>query len=152
VTFLDGSATLGTVSLGNGQAALKTKFKQPGSHAVTAMYSGDADNAPSTSAVFSEQVTAPTKTKVVTSGSPSQVGQAVTFTATVSSKFGSVPNGEVVSFYDKTTLLGTTPLSGGVASLTTSSLSVGKHSIEAVYSGDTTFESSEGTVSQVVEQ
>jgi hypothetical protein len=44
-----------------------------------------------------------------------------------------------VSFLDGTTPLGSGTLSGGVATLTTSSLAVGTHSIAAVYSGDGNF-------------
>ncbi len=60
-----------------------------------------------------------------------------TFTASVTSSI-STPTG-MVSFYDGTTLLGTSPLTAGVAALTTSSLSAGTHSITAAYSGDTNF-------------
>lgn len=92
-----------------------------------------------------------TTTLVTTSGSPSQVGQPVTFTATVTSKFGTIPEGELVTFSDGTTSLGSVPLAGGKAAFTTSSLSPKKHSISAAYVGDATFVSSSGTVTQIVE-
>ncbi|MGW3266600.1 Ig-like domain-containing protein, partial [Streptomyces sp. NPDC001056] len=47
-----------------------------------------------------------------------------------------------VSFFDGATLIGTAPLSGGTATLTTSGLAVGTHSLIAVYSGSTNFGSS----------
>jgi hypothetical protein len=62
---------------------------------------------------------------------------AVMLTATVSSPAG-VPTG-TVSFLDGTSPLGLGTLSNGVATLTTSSLAVGTHSITAVYSGETNF-------------
>jgi hypothetical protein len=62
---------------------------------------------------------------------------AVTLTATVSSPAG-IPTG-TVSFLDGTTPLGTGTLSSGVAMLTTASLTVGTHSITAVYNGATNF-------------
>ena len=44
-----------------------------------------------------------------------------------------------VTFKDGSTTLGSTAVSGNAASLTTSSLAIGTHSITAVYSGDTNF-------------
>ena len=61
----------------------------------------------------------------------------MTFTATVTSSGGNIaPDGNVV-FYDGSTLLGTSTLSpAGVATLTTSALADGVHSIIASYGGD----------------
>jgi hypothetical protein len=92
-----------------------------------------------------------TTTTVTTSGSPSFVGQPVTFTATVSAKSGAVPNGETVTFTDGKNQLATVPLSGGVASFTTSALSAKRHTIKATYAGDANFKPSSGSVKQVVE-
>ena len=89
----------------------------------------------------------PTTTVLGTSGNPSNGGQTVTFTATVS---GTLVTG-TVTFFDGATLLGTAPVSGGVASLGTNALSAGSHVISASYSGDATHaSSSSGTVTQVV--
>jgi hypothetical protein len=60
----------------------------------------------------------------------------VTFTASVSSSPSTPPDGETVTFKDGATVLGTGTLSGGVATLSTSSLSQGKHEIHAIYPGD----------------
>jgi hypothetical protein len=93
----------------------------------------------------------PTKTGVTTSGSPSHAGQPVTFTATVTPKYGGVRNGELMKFYDGTTLLSSIALVGGSASYTTSSLSVKTHTIKAIYVGDGIFKPSIGRVTQVVD-
>ncbi len=69
---------------------------------------------------------------LIASLNPSSVGQAVTFTATVS---GLSPTG-TVTFNDGATTLGTGPLSSGQATLTTSALTSGTHAITAVYGGD----------------
>jgi hypothetical protein len=75
---------------------------------------------------------------------------AVTFTATVSSP-ESPPSGSV-SFYDGTTLLGPISLAAGLANYTTSSLTVGTHSITAAYSGDSNFlNQTSAVVTQTVE-
>ena len=72
-------------------------------------------------------------TTVVSSANPVTSGQSVTFTATVT---GNSPTGSV-QFEDGGTNLGApVALSGGKASLTTSSLAVGSHAITAVYGGD----------------
>jgi hypothetical protein len=153
VTFQDGGVTVATVSLTNNQATYSTSYKKGGTHAMTAVYSGDANNAGSTSSTLTEYVESiGSKTVVTTSGSPSQLGQAVTFTATVTSKKGTIPDGELVSFYNGKTLLGSAALANEQAAYTTSTLSAGKHVIKAVYPGDDTFEPSSGTVKQVVEK
>jgi len=74
---------------------------------------------------------------LVSSVNSSLPESAVTFTAAVSSAVGT-PSGSV-SFYDGTTLLGSGTVAQGVAAYTTSSLTVGAHSITAVYSGDAIF-------------
>ncbi len=85
-------------------------------------------------------------TVVTTSGSPSGIGNSVTFTATVT------PAGATgsVDFYEGDTYLGTGVLSSGVAIYSTAALALGTHTIQAEYSGDATYMVSYGTVSQVV--
>ena len=74
----------------------------------------------------------------LSSGSNPSIAQTgVTFTASVSSTVGT-PTG-AVSFLDGTTPLGQGALSAGVATLTTSTLTDGSHSISAVYNGDRNF-------------
>ncbi len=83
-------------------------------------------------------------TTTVASSSPSSVaGQSVTFTATVTPASGSVAPTGSVSFMDGLTTIGTGVLnSSGQATLTTSSLTVGSHSIIASYQGTTGFTAS----------
>jgi len=83
-----------------------------------------------------------TTTTLTASPNPSISGEAVTFTATVSSSTGAPPDGESVNFMKGTTVLGTGTLSGGEASFTTSSLPLGTSSVDAVYGGDLNFVSS----------
>ena len=85
---------------------------------------------------------------------PSVYGQPLTFTATVSasSPGSGTPTG-TVTFSVGSTVLGTATLSGGSASITTSSpLAVGNDTIKASYGGDTNFKTSAGTVVQTVDQ
>jgi len=81
----------------------------------------------------------PTATTLTSSPNPSDLGQAVTFSATVTSSAGSPPDGETVSFLQGKTVLGTGTLSGGSASFTTSTLKAGNHSVTADYDGDSNF-------------
>jgi hypothetical protein len=58
-----------------------------------------------------------------------------------------------VSFFNGTTLMGSVAVNGGTGGLSTSSLTVGPHSITASYSGDGNFSSStSGALSQNVQQ
>ena len=76
----------------------------------------------------------PTPTVTVTGPASSTQGNSVTFTATLTG--GSNPTG-TVQFKDSTSNLGTPQaIAGGVATLGTSALSVGLHSISASYGGD----------------
>jgi hypothetical protein len=85
-------------------------------------------------------------TTLVSAPNPCFVGQAVIFTATVSSLAGQIPDGDTVQFEDASTtpvvVLGTATLSGGVATFTTTGLSRGAHVIQAIYQGDAEFMSS----------
>ena len=80
-----------------------------------------------------------TTTTLASSVNPSNVGQALTFTATVASTTGSGTPTGTVTFADGGTMLGTATLSGGQASFTTSALAAGNHTITASYGGDSNF-------------
>jgi hypothetical protein len=96
-----------------------------------------------------------TNTTVSGGMAPVIPGQAVTLTATVASASGSgTPTGSV-TFVDTTSnvTLGTAPLVGGVATLTTPLAgAVGAHLIQANYTGDNTFLPSTATTSQLLTQ
>jgi hypothetical protein len=92
-----------------------------------------------------------TTTTLSTAPNPSSYGQAVTFTAVVTSGDGAPSDGETVTFMKGKTVLGTGALRGGSASFTTSTLQVGNNPITAVYGGDSNFVSSTSkAVKQVV--
>lgn len=90
-----------------------------------------------------------TTTALESSANPSTYGDSVTFTATVTPSAA----GGTVTFKDGATAIGSATLSGGVATLTTSSLAAGFHSITAVYGGDATYTGSTNTpLSQTVSE
>jgi len=85
-----------------------------------------------------------TSTTLISSLNPSNFGQPVTFTATVTSSDGT-PTG-TVTFRQGTAALGTASLNGSTAALTTTTLNTGADSISAVYSGNSTFATSTSPV------
>jgi hypothetical protein len=82
-----------------------------------------------------------TNTTISASVNNSVGGQAVTFSAAVTSSAGGAPTG-AVSFLDNGAQIGTGAVSNGQAIFSTSSLSVGSHSISAQYSGNSIFAAS----------
>jgi uncharacterized protein (DUF2141 family) len=95
----------------------------------------------------------PTTTGLASSPNPSNFGQSVTFTATVTSQGFKIRPTGTVSFFDGKTKLGSSNVnSSGVAVLVISTLAIGTHSITAVYNGDTNFGSSTSpALNQVVQ-
>jgi hypothetical protein len=93
-------------------------------------------------------LTAGTATTLLSSPDPSTYGQAVTFTAAVTSALGAPPDAEPVTFMTGSTILGTGALSGGTATFTTTALPVGAgaNPITAVYGGDSNFANSTSKV------
>lgn len=120
------------------------------------LYTGIAINATgqivSSGAKTGYLLTPTTKTSLTSSPNPSNIGQPVTFTATVTSIISKPPNGEQVKFSLGTVALGSAPLSNGVATLTTSSLTKGTNSITATYAGDPNFVGSKSHVLKQVVQ
>jgi hypothetical protein len=90
---------------------------------------------------------ASTETAVASSVNPSEYGQTVTFTASVTSTAG-VPDG-TVTFADETTLLAELSLSGGIAAYSTSGLPSGAHTITVTFNDSANYGSSSATLSQI---
>jgi Bacterial Ig-like domain (group 3) len=162
VNFTDGGATIsgcGAVALGGigntRTATCSTSALSATTHSIVAAYSGDAGNAASTSAIFSQVINkAASTTGLTSSANPASAGVNVSFTATVT---GTAPTG-TVAFTDGGTTIGTcsaVALTGAgntrTATCSTSTLSATTHSIVAAYSGDAgNAASSSAPLSQVV--
>jgi poly(hydroxyalkanoate) depolymerase family esterase len=154
VTFTQGKNVLGTSPLKHGTATYKiSTLAAGGVDTIKAMYSGDSNFAVSTSVAVSQVVNKASTTTTLTTGqNPSNYGQSVTLTATVTGEFGGTPTGNVL-FYNGSTKLATVALSGAVANYTTATLAAGTDSLTAVYNGSTSFTGSTSSpVSQVVNQ
>ena len=121
-----------------------------GSCTVTASQGGDATNynaAPDVQRSF-QIAKAATTTALSSSANPSSAGQGVTFTATVASAAGT-PTGAVTFKDGGVAIAGceSRALAFGQATCTTTSLSVGNHSVTADYAGDANFNASAGSLS-----
>ncbi len=143
VQFFDGQDLIGESNLIAGQATLDIASLTVGSHSITAQYISDGNFSASTSASGVTQIVtlASSQSVVTATAASSFVGQSVTFTATLSavSPGAGIPTSSV-AFYDGQTLLGSGTLDvNGLATLTTSSLPAGVHSITAQYGGDAGF-------------
>jgi Bacterial Ig-like domain (group 3)/FG-GAP-like repeat len=153
VTFWDAGSQIGARTLISNRAVYGTSYPALGSHSITATYSGDSNNSASTSPTLIEHIADTTSTTLTTSESPSMPEQPVTFTARVTSLYGTIPDGEGVTFYDGRAAMTSVPLASGTAAYTTSSLSGERtHYITAKYAGDSTFTPSSHQIVQVVER
>jgi len=152
--FDNGTAPMVTIALNSsGVARYKTPVWPLGLNSITAIYVGDANYSSSTSAPFLQVVQEATSAVLTSVPNPSVYGQAVSFTATVTSNLGAPPDGETITFMKGKTILGTGSLSGGSAGFITSTLKVGTTAVTAVYGGDAKFAGRKSNViKQVVEE
>ena len=154
-TFKDttSGATLGTASLnGVGVASLSTNgITTAGANTITATYNGDSNYATNTSA--NGTVTVGTQTSTTTTLSVAAgtyyVLSTTPLVATVSPAAAAT-----VYFYDSGLLLGTAAANAttGVATLNTTALTAGTHSLTASFAGTATYSSSNGSTALTVVQ
>jgi sugar lactone lactonase YvrE/plastocyanin len=138
LTLHDGSAVIATQNVTNtGTFTFSISSLAIGTHTLTAVYAGDANNSPATSNAIAITVQqAASSTSLTASANPSTLGQSLTLTAVVTSSGANIAG--TVSFLDGGSAIGSAALSAnGTAALTTNSLSFGPHTLTAVYSGDT---------------
>lgn len=150
VEFYSDGNSLGSVALADGSAAIDVTTLALGTHQITAVYSGDIDNAGATSVALTQVVDQHvTSLSVISSLNPSLAGDEVSFTATLTG--GLAPAG-TVEFFSGADSLGVESVSSGAATLDISTLAVGSHQITAVYSGDiNNAGSTSAPLSQIVE-
>lgn len=137
VTIQDGDTVLATPPLVNGAASFNALFSNQGSHAIKALYSGDAAFLAS-SAQMEVQATGFPTTLTLAAQANVDPGSVVILTATLSSPDG-FPPGEV-SFLEGSTSLGTATADlSGVALLQLNTLAAGSHTITASFAGSLKF-------------
>ncbi len=130
LTYYAGPGTSGG-SLGSAPPAA------PGTYTVVASFSGTPDYAPTQSKPITFTIGWATATlRLTSSGGSAMYGQPVTFVAAVTAP--AAPGGAVTFLLDGKIPLATIPIDGpGIATFSTSSLSVSSHTITATYDGDT---------------
>jgi MYXO-CTERM domain-containing protein len=141
VTFNDGSSVLGSAPLGSGTAALTTSALSGGAHPISAAYGGDGQYSAGSASLVQNVSEAPSATVLTVSSSSSNVGQLVTFTATVTSGVAGDISGSVM-FKDGPLTLGTATITAGTATLASAALGEGTHAIIAVYGGSANYAAS----------
>ena len=132
IQFLDGATSLSTQTVSSsGSATFSTSSLAIGSHNIVANYQPTGSFS-ATTASLTQVINGYTTASTFTSSlNPSNLGQSVTFTATVTSS-NSAPSG-TVQFLDGSNAMGTVTLINGSATWTTSTLTAGQHTIQAVY-------------------
>ncbi|HEX3235655.1 MAG TPA: YDG domain-containing protein [Gemmatimonadales bacterium] len=140
VQFKDGGVNLGAPqTISGGTASVSTSTLTGGAHTITAVYSGDANFDVSTSPNFSHTVDPASTTTVLSSSvNPSNFGQSISLSASVSGPAGTgTPTGSIQFKIDGSNFGSPVTLSAGVAaSGSTNSLAVGAHPVAAVYTPD----------------
>jgi Bacterial Ig-like domain (group 3) len=138
---INGNFTPG-LSVANGVATTAIPFNTVGQYSVVATYTGDPNNANSSAtvnvAVEAALGLSPTTITVASSANPAQVGEYLTYTATVAGNGASKPTGTINFFFGS----GVSPVpeilgSNGTATATTAFPNSGDYQITASYSGDT---------------
>jgi len=149
VGFSADSQGIGAQTLNGGVAALTTSTLQTGTQTITATYQGDQNFLPATSSPMNQAVNqTATQTTLTALPNPAASGATIVLTATVRSKNGSVPDGQV-AFNSDGNLLGAATLIKGVAVLKITQ-HTGTHTITASYPGNPGYSSSSASVHEVV--
>jgi Bacterial Ig-like domain (group 3) len=150
VQFQNGSMGIGNGTLSGGTATLALTLQPP--YSITAVYSGDAKFLGSTSPAVTGYAPGTSTLTLTSSPDPAQLGQPVTFTATIATRGGppSAAPGGSVQFSDGNKVLGSSSIANGQATHTTSALTGGAHIIAATYTGDATCPSASATMGLIV--
>ena len=137
----NGQATVTTSTLAAGGSYL-------GNHFIVAIYNGDANHAVTFATMMQKVHANATTTAVAAVPNPADTGQQVLFTATVSGVAGGAgPPTGMVTFSDGASVIGQVPLNtNSTATVGSSNLSAGSHTITAAYASDTRFAASSGSV------
>ncbi|SNT12140.1 Ig-like domain (group 3) [Granulicella rosea] len=150
VTFYDGVANLGSVSLSGGTASLTLSTLPAGSNGLYAAYAGGTDFTASASPVTSVAIAInPTTSTVFSSPQVVYPGTTETITVTVgyTTPAGSskVPSGNATLYLDGVSYAATSLSATGVGTFTVSGLASGIHQLTGSYVGDSYYSASATT-------
>ena len=136
VLFRDATlGTLGELSVVRGAASLTLPALPAAQYTITARYSGDTWNAPSTSAAISSQISLASTTTTLA------VPVSAFYSAPVSASANVTPATAtgLIEFFDGSKLIASTTLANGTATAQLTNLATGAHSIHATYLGDASY-------------
>jgi hypothetical protein len=148
VTFqIDGGGAAVVALDGSGQASFSTSAIPLGDHTVSADYTPDTTAFTESGDTTTQSVVQdPTTTTLDCAPNPSQLGELVTCTATVTSGSGATPTGTVTFRVDGGSAVVVGLNGSGQASFSTDALAEGTHTVTAEYGSDApVFENSEAT-------
>ena len=132
---------------------MSTATLAPGSRTIDASYSGDTNYVASNHSLTQIVDQIDTTTALASSANPSNVGDSVTFTATVAANSGGgTPTGTITFTIDGTPQTPVALDGSGQATLSTAALAPGSRTIGASYSGDTNYVASNDSLTQTVDQ
>ena len=152
-TTLLGPGTLTSVNGSSATATFTTSSLTVATHPITAVYSGDSFDSPSTSPSLSQVVQNATDGVTLSSSAASIVfGSPLTLTATVSGD-GSTPTGTVALLDGASTVASLPVPANGIVIFVNPALAIGSHTLTAVYSGDTNHASvTSSALPQIIQQ
>jgi len=156
VQFFDGAAMIGSAVLDNtGSASMSISNPAVGSHSVSSSFTGSSNLTSSASTAVSEAIVdSHSQVSLVSSTNPQTSAQPVVFNAIVTPALSGQPVSGTITFRDGAQILASVPVSNGGASLSTTQLAVGTHSIVAVYQASTApgpFDGISAPVAQVIQ-
>lgn len=140
VTFTRDGVALPPVTVENGVASITLAGLEPGSHAISADYSGSDDHLPAPGVLAGGIVIGQATVGVELDTTPSQpvFGEAVIVTAVFTSSLD-VPTGDVVFVVDGAAQP-PVAIENGTARISLTNLSAGMHAVEARFAGDEQFQ------------
>jgi hypothetical protein len=144
ITYSFDGGTAVSVPLSGGNAQFTIPKPTAGSHQVVVAYAQQTNYAAVTPKTEPFTVTpAPVTVALTPSTYNAALGTDISFATAITSWSAGTPNATgSVAFYDGSMLLGTVPVnSSGQAAFSTSSLTVGKHTITATYAGGANYAS-----------
>lgn len=142
VTFYNkGAAISPTSTLAGGTATISYTPNSLTALSITAVYGGDANNAVATSPAQTATVSQQTpslSTPTVSPNSPHTYPVSVTLSSSLGNYYGTPLSGQIVSFYDGTTLIGSHATdTSGVATYTWNNPGAATHVITSKFAGNT---------------
>eukprot|EP01037_Dinobryon_pediforme_P015739 gene15739-15893_t len=147
ITFYEDGVSLGSASVASGGASFTTAALTAGSHAFSAVYSGDTNYLTNTTSLAILVKVIPAGfTLSSSSGATATVGDTPLLTA---SGLASAATG-TVTFYEDGVSIGSGTVSSGSASFTAASLTAGSHNFSAIYSGDNSYQTATATLTVMV--